>query len=160
MLGKIEGRRRRGRQRVRWLDGITDSMDIHLNKLREMVKDREAWSTAANGVTKSQWLNNSNRKKWNKNKCSARQKGSGWKHKETQKMCTYCVLQVVVHKLNTLNLNYIGKTGMAGDWNANIDRFRLQWYVDFVLKTMGNICMIRWLKDEWCVIFGRSVNSL
>ena len=109
---------------------------------------------------RTQWLNNSNRKKWNKNKCGASQKGSGWKHKETQKMCTYCVLQVVVHKLNTLNLNYIGKTGMAGDWNVNIDRFRLQWYVDFVLKTMGNIYMIRWLKDEWRVIFGSSVNSL
>ena len=54
MLEKIEGRRRRGRQRVRWLDGITDSMDIHLNKLREMVKDREAWPTAVHGVTKTQ----------------------------------------------------------------------------------------------------------
>ena len=59
MLGKIDGRKRRGKQRIRWLDGITDSKDMSLSKLQEMVKDRGAWHAAVHGITKK-WTKPSN----------------------------------------------------------------------------------------------------
>ena len=59
MLGKIEGRRKRGRQRMRWLDGATDSVDVSLSRFKEMVKDRDAWCAAVHGVSKS-WTQLSN----------------------------------------------------------------------------------------------------
>ena len=80
MLGKIEGRRRRWQQRTRWLDGITNTMDMSLSKLWEMVKDREAWHAADHGVTKSwTWLKNKRRRQWHPTPVLLPGKSHGWR---------------------------------------------------------------------------------
>ena len=99
MLGKIEGRRRRGRQRMRWLHRITYSMNMRLSKPREMVKDREAWRAAVHRVTKNwTWLSD-----WTTTKqCKCSKCGTGWKPRTT-KLWTGLLSKSYHSKINTLN---------------------------------------------------------
>ena len=85
MLGKIEGRRRRGRQRMRWLDGLIESLDMSLNKLQELVKDREAWHTSVHRVIKS-WTQLSN---WTRARFSGNREGSACQSVDTRNLLPF-----------------------------------------------------------------------